>query len=91
MAHAVKSAGEGKKTLRVSTDMAHNLGDILGLKLGKEAETVLPNPDHLSIGCGCSGVYAAAELSGCGRVYGRSAVYSDCCFYAGYYRFCGTG
>ena len=39
-AHAVMSAGEGKKTLLVSTDMAHNLGDIFEKKLGKEAQAV---------------------------------------------------
>ncbi len=41
-AHALKSAGEGKKTLLVSTDMAHNLGDIFECRLGKEPETVMP-------------------------------------------------
>lgn len=44
-AHAIKSATEGKKTLLVSTDMAHNLGDIFERRLGKEAENVLPNLD----------------------------------------------
>ncbi|MDE7418318.1 MAG: ArsA family ATPase [Lachnospiraceae bacterium] len=42
-AHAVRSAEEGKKTLLVSTDMAHNLGDIFEQKLGKEVERILPN------------------------------------------------
>ena len=42
-AHAYKSAKEGKKTLLVSTDMAHNLGDLFEHKLGKEEEEVLPN------------------------------------------------
>lgn len=48
-AHALKSAGEGKRTLLVSTDMAHNLGDIFEKELGKEAETVLPNLDVCEI------------------------------------------
>ncbi len=48
-AHAIKSAGEGKKTLLVSTDMAHNLGDIFEKRLGKEAENVLPNLDVYEI------------------------------------------
>ena len=48
-AHAIKSAEEGKKTLLVSTDMAHNLGDIFERKLGKEAENVLPNSDIYEI------------------------------------------
>lgn len=48
-AHAVKSAEEGKKTLLVSTDMAHNLGDIFEHRLGKKAETVLPNLDVYEI------------------------------------------
>ena len=33
-AHAVKSAAEGKKTLLVSADMAHNLGDIFQTEVG---------------------------------------------------------
>ena len=44
-AHALKSAQDGKRTLLMSTDMAHNLGDIFERKLGKEAENVLPNLD----------------------------------------------
>ena len=48
-AHAIKSAEEGKKTILVSTDMAHNLGDIFEHKLGKEAEQVLPNLDIYEI------------------------------------------
>ena len=48
-AHAIKSATEGKKTLLVSTDMAHNLGDIFERRLGKEAENVLPNLDIYEI------------------------------------------
>ena len=48
-AHAVKSAEDGKKTLLVSTDMAHNLGDIFGKKLGKEAVNILPNLDLYEI------------------------------------------
>lgn len=48
-AHAIKSATEGKKTLLVSTDMAHNLGDIFMRKLGKEAENVMPDLDIYEI------------------------------------------
>ncbi len=48
-AHAIKSAEEGKKTLLVSTDMAHNLGDIFEKHLGKEPEEVLPNLDAYEI------------------------------------------
>lgn len=48
-AHAIKSATEGKKTLLVSTDMAHNLGDIFERRLGKEMENVLPNLDIYEI------------------------------------------
>ena len=48
-AHAMKSAGEGKKTLLISTDMAHNLGDIFGVKLGKKEENILPNLDIYEI------------------------------------------
>lgn len=48
-AHAIKSAQEGKRTLLMSTDMVHNLGDIFGRKLGKEAENVLPDLDVYEI------------------------------------------
>ena len=48
-AHAIKSAQEGKRTLLMSTDMAHNLGDIFERKLGKEAENVLPDLDVYEI------------------------------------------
>lgn len=48
-AHAIKSAEEGIQTLLVSTDMAHNLGDIFEKRLGKEAENVLPNLDIYEI------------------------------------------
>jgi hypothetical protein len=44
-AHAVKSAEEGKKTILVSTDMAHNLGDIFEQKLGKETYSYKDNLD----------------------------------------------
>ena len=48
-AHAIKSAKEGKKTLLVSTDMAHNLGDIFEQKLGKEPVNVAPLLDAYEI------------------------------------------
>ena len=48
-AHAIKSAMEGKRTLLVSTDMAHNLGDIFEKHLGKEPEEVLENLDAYEI------------------------------------------
>lgn len=48
-AHAIKSATEGKRTLLVSTDMAHNLGDIFERRLGKEVENVLPDLDIYEI------------------------------------------
>lgn len=48
-ATAIKSAKEGKKTLLVSTDMAHNLGDIFEVSLGKEAMEVAPNLDAYEI------------------------------------------
>lgn len=48
-AHAIKSAQEGKRTLLMSTDMVHNLGDIFERKLGKEAENVLPDLDVYEI------------------------------------------
>ncbi len=48
-AHAIKSAQEGKRTLLVSTDMAHNLGDIFGMILGKEPKNILTNLDAYEI------------------------------------------
>ena len=34
-AHALRSAREGKKTLLVSADMAHNLGDVFEVEIEK--------------------------------------------------------
>ncbi len=42
-AHAVKSAQEGKKTLLVSADMAHNLGDIFRMEVGGKARQAAEN------------------------------------------------
>ena len=48
-AHALKSAEEGKKTLLVSTDMAHNLGDMFNIRLGRDIENVKPCLDLYEI------------------------------------------
>ena len=48
-AHALRSADEGKKTLLISTDMAHNLCDIFERQLGRDIETALPNLDLYEI------------------------------------------
>ena len=48
-AHAMKSAEEGKKTLIVSTDMAHNLCDLFQVTLGKEPVQVIDNLDVYEI------------------------------------------
>ena len=48
-AHALKSAEERKRTLLVSTDMAHNLCDIFEKELGRDIENVLPNLDVYEI------------------------------------------
>ncbi|MBI4857354.1 MAG: ArsA family ATPase [Acetobacterium woodii] len=48
-AHALKSSQEGKKTLIVSTDMAHNLGDLFNVHIGKETVTVADHLDALEI------------------------------------------
>lgn len=42
-AHAVTSAKEGKKTLLVSTDMAHNLSDLFQMKIGRNEVEVKKN------------------------------------------------
>ena len=48
-AHALKSASQGKNTLLVSTDMAHNLGDIFEVKLGRDIKNVHENLDLYEI------------------------------------------
>jgi len=48
-AHALKSSQEGKKTLIVSTDMAHNLGDLFNVPIGKEEVRVADNLYALEI------------------------------------------
>lgn len=48
-AHAIKSANEGKKTILISTDMAHNLGDIFERTLGKEPVEVSDRLDAYEI------------------------------------------
>lgn len=48
-AHAIQSAGEGVSTLLVSTDMAHNLGDIFETELGREPVNLAPNLDAYEI------------------------------------------
>ncbi len=48
-AHALRSADEGKKTLLISTDMAHNLCDIFEKNLGRDIETAMPNLDLYEI------------------------------------------
>ncbi len=41
-AHARKSAGEGKKTLLFSADMAHNLSDLFEVKIGRNETRIAP-------------------------------------------------
>lgn len=48
-AHAVKAAKEGKKTLIVSTDMAHNLSDLFMRELKEEPTEIIDNLDGLEI------------------------------------------
>ncbi len=48
-AHALKSADLGNKTLLVSTDMAHNLGDIFERKLGREIVSISDKLDLYEI------------------------------------------
>lgn len=48
-AHAVLSAKEEKKTLLVSTDMAHNLSDLFGQPLGHEEVRLQPHLDVLEL------------------------------------------
>lgn len=48
-AHGIKAAKEGKKTLIVSTDMAHNLSDIFITDIGNETVEVCENLHALEI------------------------------------------
>lgn len=48
-AHARKASLEGKKTLIVSTDMAHNLSDLFETQIGKECVKVANNLEALEI------------------------------------------
>lgn len=48
-AHALKSAEDGRKTLLVSTDMAHNLGDMFEVRLGRDIENIKPCLDLYEI------------------------------------------
>ncbi|RDU21961.1 ArsA family ATPase [Anaerosacchariphilus polymeriproducens] len=48
-AHAIKSAQEGYRTLLVSTDMAHNLGDLFEMTLGKEPVKIVNDLDAYEI------------------------------------------
>lgn len=48
-AHALHSAKEGKRTLLVSTDMAHNLSDLFEQSLGREEKEVVKNLFALEI------------------------------------------
>ena len=48
-AHALKSASQGKNTLLVSTDMAHNLGDIFEVNLGRDIKNVRDGLDVYEI------------------------------------------
>ena len=48
-AHAISSAKSGKKTLLVSADTAHNLGDIFKLQIGSKITNILQNLDALEL------------------------------------------
>ena len=48
-AHAVRSAREGKSTLLVSADMAHNLGDIFQVEADGRVREIAPNLSVLEL------------------------------------------
>jgi arsenite-transporting ATPase len=48
-AHAVQQAAAGRRTLIVSTDPAHSLGDALGVRLGARASRVTPRLDAVEL------------------------------------------
>ncbi len=49
VSHALTSAREGRDTLLVSTDMAHSIGRILGIKIGSSIVSVEDHLDALEI------------------------------------------
>ncbi len=48
-AHAIRSASQGHSTLLVSTDMAHNLGDLFEQSLGSEPVAIMKNLEAYEI------------------------------------------
>lgn len=48
-AHALASSREGKKSLIISADMAHNLGDIFQKKIGKTITNISTNLDAIEL------------------------------------------
>ena len=48
-AHALSSAKSGKKTLLVSADTAHNLGDIFKIQIGSKITKISKNLDALEL------------------------------------------
>ena len=48
-AHALSSAKSGKKTLLVSADTAHNLGDIFKIQIGSKITKISENLDALEL------------------------------------------
>jgi len=48
-AHGIKSAKEGKNTILISTDMAHNLEDLFEVRLGKNPVRVMAHLDVYEI------------------------------------------
>ena len=48
-AHAWQSAQRGSRTLLVSTDMAHNLGDLFGRRIGREETEIMPGLTALEL------------------------------------------
>ena len=77
-AHAVKSAGEGKRTLLVSADMAHNIGDMFGKPVGKDPVLLAENlygleldPDTLAEEFPAA-FRAFEKLAAPGRTFGES-------------------
>jgi arsenite-transporting ATPase len=48
-AHALEFANENRKTLLISTDMAHNLGDIFKISIGHKIVNVKENLDVIEL------------------------------------------
>lgn len=74
-ATALASADQSARTLLVSTDAAHSLGDVLGVRLGPDPTSVAPNLDALHLEGKCELERSWAAIANyLRRVVGRTEI-----------------